>query len=84
MLDGGAQACVDCVTDNCPAAQTCFEDPACVQGAACALATCVAQDGGDGLDCWLGCFEDDPAAALTAFSAFTCVAGSCGMDCTAM
>ncbi|HVJ21010.1 MAG TPA: hypothetical protein VM686_36620 [Polyangiaceae bacterium] len=81
-LDGGVGECLTCVTTMCPDAQACLEDPACVQGAICAVQTCVSdQDAGAGLDCWLGCFEGNPTAALTAFSAFSCVATSCGMGC---
>jgi hypothetical protein len=67
----------------CPDAQACFEDPACVQGAICAFTTCVSDQDASagGLDCWLGCFEENPTAALSAFSAFTCVATDCGMGC---
>ncbi len=86
MLDGGAAECVSCVTMSCPEAQACFMDPACVQGALCAATTCV-QDGGgadaDQLTCWLGCFGGDTQAALSAFTAFSCVVTNCTDGCSA-
>ncbi len=83
MLDGGAGECLNCVTMSCPDAQACFMDPACVQGALCAATTCTQGDGGtDQLACWLGCFGGDTQAALSAFTAFSCVLTSCGDGCS--
>jgi hypothetical protein len=82
-LDGGVGECLTCVATMCPEAQDCFNDPVCLQGSICAATTCLSgQDASaGGLDCWLGCFGNDPGAAVTAFTAFSCVASSCGMGC---
>jgi hypothetical protein len=81
-LDGGAAECLNCVTMNCPQAQACLTDPACIQGSICAATTCVQnQDAGDGLTCWLGCFDGGAESALNAFSAFSCLLTNCGTGC---
>jgi hypothetical protein len=75
--------CATCVATNCSKqVNACLNDPACRNGLACTVTSCLAGGGGTpDLACVLKCFDGDFGKAAGAISAFTCVTGKCGTAC---
>jgi hypothetical protein len=79
--DGPLGGCVTCVRDRCgDQVNQCLNDEACRTGLQCTFTMCL----GSGMPdqaCVLGCFMNNPLAALSAVAALTCINMSCGASC---
>jgi hypothetical protein len=80
--DGQAGACASCVRDKCGTqVNDCVNSDVCRNGLVCTFMTCIGTGTPD-LNCVLGCFNGDTAAAFAAIGALMCINMSCGTTCT--
>ena len=79
--DGPIGGCVTCVRDHCGAqVNQCLNNEVCRAGLQCTFTMCLSSGMPD-TACVLGCFNNDPAAALTAVATLMCINSSCGAAC---
>jgi hypothetical protein len=79
--DGPIGGCVTCVRDHCgPQVNQCLNNDVCRMGLQCTFTMCLSSGMPDQA-CLLGCFNNDPAAALTAFATLSCINSNCGAAC---
>jgi hypothetical protein len=78
---GTPEQCLECISNSCPEATACFQNPQCVEGLICGASVCAGVEGPEALRCWTACFGGDASLALQALTAGICLAQNCAMAC---
>ena len=73
--------CLECISQSCPEATACFQNPACVEGLICGASACGGLEGPVALRCWVACFNGDTGLALQALTAAVCLSARCSVAC---